>query len=401
MQEMEYSILMEDSLKVKDIGGLEAVFENTMEPMSSSGLKNITVESETLRPQDVADQLQNPRVKGIAISMPMTLIAPFDSDIATGDGFVGNTAWGINAIEADSSPFSGAGITVAVLDTGIDSSHSAFEGVALIQENFTDEAPEDLHGHGTHVAGTIFGRNVDGKRIGVATGINKALIGKTLGEGGGSSDRILKAITWANENGAHIISMSLGIDFPGFVDKLVNLYGYDIREATSLALEGYRANVNSFGTLARSLSAKASTNNGSIIVAASGNESKIPDFEIGVAPPAAAVDISAIGAAGRGDSGFEVAGFSNRRVNVVAPGVHIQSAKLGGGLIAFDGTSMATPHAAGVAALFAEKMKIETGTINTNAIRAKLEASGSVGSIATEFKNYKDVGNGFIMAPQY
>jgi subtilisin family serine protease len=81
-------------------------------------------------------------------------------------------------VGADTSPFSGDGIVVAVLDTGIDASHPAFEGVDIVQKDFTGEGVGDQHGHGTHCAGTIFGRTSEGTRIGVAPGVKKALIGK-------------------------------------------------------------------------------------------------------------------------------------------------------------------------------------------------------------------------------
>ena len=67
------------------------------------------------------------------------------------------------------------------------------------QKNFTGEAPSDQHGHGTHCAGTIFGREVQGRRIGVAPGVGRALIGKVLGEGGGGSDQLARAMLWACE----------------------------------------------------------------------------------------------------------------------------------------------------------------------------------------------------------
>ena len=90
--------------------------------------------------------------------------------------------------------------------------------MTILQKNFTQEEDDDNHGHGTHCAGTIFGREVDNQRIGVAPGVNTALIGKVLGTGGGSSATLASAINWAADKGAHVISMSLGIDFPGFVD---------------------------------------------------------------------------------------------------------------------------------------------------------------------------------------
>ena len=121
------------------------------------------------------------------------------------------TAWGVTAVGADTSPFTGAGIVVAVLDTGIDAAHPAFAGVQLVTKNFTSEGPSDLHGHGTHCAGTIFGRDVGGTRIGVARGVKRALIGKVLGQGGGSSDKIVNAINWAVESGAQFVNVGVAV----------------------------------------------------------------------------------------------------------------------------------------------------------------------------------------------
>jgi subtilisin family serine protease len=77
--------------------------------------------------------------------------------------------WGVRAIRADMSPYSGEGVIVAVLDTGIDAAHPAFAGMELVQRDFTGAGNGDVHGHGTHCAGTIFGRDVDGLRV-VAVG---------------------------------------------------------------------------------------------------------------------------------------------------------------------------------------------------------------------------------------
>jgi subtilisin family serine protease len=164
---------------------------------------------------------------------------------------------GIQAVGADASPFSGDGVKVAVLDTGIDTSHPAFSGVELVRRNFTGESDDDTHGHGTHCAGTIFGREVRGKRIGVAPGVRSALIGKVLGRDGGGSDVILEAIEWALQNGAQVMSMSLRIDFPGLVADLER-EGVPTELATSMALEGYRANVLLFERLGSLVQARAS-----------------------------------------------------------------------------------------------------------------------------------------------
>nr|WP_229419583.1 S8 family serine peptidase [Pseudoduganella dura] len=101
------------------------------------------------------------------------------------------TGWGITAVGADRSRFSGAGVTVAVLDTGIDAAHPAFSGVQLVQQDFSGDGDGDAFGHGTHCAGTILGRDVGGTRIGVARGVTRALIGKVLGnDGSGSTDMV-------------------------------------------------------------------------------------------------------------------------------------------------------------------------------------------------------------------
>lgn len=142
---------------------------------------------------------------------------------------------------------------VAVLDTGIDAGHPAFEGVELISRNFTQDAPEDLHGHGTHCAATIFGRDVGGQRIGVARGIRKALIGKVLGKGS-DTQSIVQAIEWAAEN-SDVISMSLGVDFPGYARRLRES-GFPEELAVSRALEAYRANVRLYESVATLLRAQ-------------------------------------------------------------------------------------------------------------------------------------------------
>ena len=84
----------------------------------------------------------------------------------------------------------------------------------------------------------------------MARGVQKVLIGKVLGDNGGGSDAIVSAINWSIEEGANVISMSLGIDFPGFVEFLITQQGLPTDLATTIALEGYRQNVLLFERLA-------------------------------------------------------------------------------------------------------------------------------------------------------
>jgi len=307
--------------------------------------------------------------------------------------------WGIGAVGADRSAFDGSNVTIAVLDTGIEPGHPAFAGMDIVQRNFTSEGDDDVNGHGTHCAGTIFGQDIDGLRIGVARNIKRALIGKVLGAGGGSSKTIAEAIQWAVSSGANVVSMSLGIDFPGFVKFLTEERGLEPEPATSIALEGYRANVNLFTELSRLVAAQNAFADGCVIVGASGNESNRPAFEIAVAPPAAGNGIVSVGALQEDNAaGHRIARFSNTEVNVSAPGVDVVSAFIGGGLRSLSGTSMATPHTAGIAALWAQRQLELNGGINGETLIARLIASGTRDGLHPD-STESDVGAGIVQAP--
>jgi subtilisin family serine protease len=302
------------------------------------------------------EELPADRLAVAAPVMPTVLVAPLAGSSAS----VPKEAWGISAMRADRSSLKGKGVVVAVLDTGIDADHPAFNGVKLCQRDFTGTGNGDRHGHGTHCAGIVFGRDVEGQRIGVARGVTKALIGKVLGDDGhGESSWILQALQWAVDERANVISLSLGLDFPGLVKQRV-AQGWPADLATSVALNAYRANLRLFDTLMGFLDARRPLGGGTIVVAAAGNESRReidPSYEIGVALPAAARDVVSVGALERTPDGLlTVAKFSNTLPEVTAPGVNIVSAKIGGGLQELSGTSMAAPHVAGAAALWWERM---------------------------------------------
>ncbi len=362
----------------------------------------MTVETDDSPSRSVLNALQNdPTILGFAPAMPMKLIEPFAADAAP----TASVTWGVKAVGADSSPYTGAGVIVSVLDTGIDTTHPAFAGVDLVTNDFTGAgSAEDDNGHGTHCAGTIFGRDLDGQRIGVARGVQKALIGKVLGgPNGGGSDTLATAMLWAADNGAHVISMSLGMDFPGWVEELVKVNGLAIPAATSIALEGYRANVRLFEQLANLLNARASIAQTTLIIAAAGNESERtgqPAYEINVAPPAAAYGITSVAALANGSgsgSGLTVAPFSNTMATVAGPGVGVFSAWLNGGTKTISGTSMATPHVAGVTALWAERL-LAQGPLSPVLLQSKLIGSGTFTPLETG-TDPVDVGAGLVQAP--
>jgi subtilisin family serine protease len=332
----------------------------------------------------------------MAAAMPMRLIKPVAKKAAP--KAVGD-AWGVATVGAASTTLTGEGVTVAVLDTGIDPKHPAFQGLTLVRKNFSSEGADDTDGHGTHCAGTIFGRDVAGVRTGVARGVQRALIGKVIGEGAGGSDAVAKAILWATDEGAHVVSMSLGFDFPGWVKEL-QASGMPVMLATSRALEDYRANVLLFQNLAAYLNSLGAFREPVMLVAAAGNESERqqdPNFEIGVMPPAVALGFVSVAALGQGKGGLRVADFSNTGAMVSAPGVDILSAKLGGGRTLMSGTSMAAPHVAGVAALWAQKLKAERAWTNAVWLQ-RLTGLAITAPLAKGF-DAADVGAGVVQAP--
>jgi subtilisin family serine protease len=245
-------------------GGLESATPGAR----AAAAEAAKIEVETLAPRDVREMREDPEVRAVAPVMPLALVEPLA-------GAAGATpAWGIEETGAASSRDDGTGITVAVLDTGIDAAHPAFQGVTLVQQDFTGTRDGDGNGHGTHCAGTVFGRDVSGTRIGVARGVSKALVGKVLdAKGSGGTDGLYLAMQWALAAGAKVISMSLGFDFPGLVKRLV---GQDVPAdlATSLALEAYRGNLRMFDAIMKLAQARVAIDGGAVVIAAAGNESR-------------------------------------------------------------------------------------------------------------------------------
>lgn len=240
--------------------------------------------------------------------------------------------WGVQAVLAVESGFTGNGIRVAVLDTGFDAGHPDFVGRDVTTESFVPgEDSHDGHGHGTHCIGTSCGpRSLPGARgYGVALGAS-IYAGKVLGsDGSGSDSGILAGIDWALQHDCHIISMSLGAD---------------VREVhPPYVAAGRRA-----------------LERGTLIVAAAGNNAQRSSGNPGfVGAPANSPYIMSVAAL---DSTLNVANFSARtlpgrggQVDISGPGVNVYSSwPMPKRYNTISGTSMATPHVAGVAALLCE-----------------------------------------------
>ncbi|WP_433430148.1 S8 family serine peptidase [Nonomuraea sp. CA-141351] len=243
----------------------------------------------------------------------------------------------IGAPQAWAAGQTGKDVPVAVLDSGYDPDHPDLQGLVTKAQNFTDEPDvRDLNGHGTHVAATIAGSGAasGGRYKGVAPGA-KLLIGKVCVQSGYCPDSaIIEAMTWAAENGARVANLSLGEpDSPG---------EDPIEQAVNSLSEQY----------------------GTLFVIASGN-----DGPQALGSPGTADRALSVGASYRDDD--TVAQFSSTgprlgdaavKPDLIAPGVGIVAARAAGTSLgdpvddsytALSGTSMATPHVAGAAAIVA------------------------------------------------
>jgi subtilisin family serine protease len=374
-------------------------------PVGATGLEEAelspqpAIESFDLHSNEALDLAQDPQVVAMAPVMPTRLITPFAGDEIEQISL----SWGIKAIQADQSTYTGKGVKVAVLDTGIDNKHAAFAGISLLEKDFTGDSNGDVQGHGTHCAGTFFGRDVDNQRIGVAPGVTKACIGKVLSnDGTGDTQMLLEGMQWATTQDVDVISMSLGFDFTGWVDRMVNQQNLPADYATSKALEGYRANLRMFDAVMLMIKRQVAFGSGTIVIAAAGNESKRkvnPNYTIGVSIPAAAEGLIAVGALGQGNDGLEIGWFSNTFPQIAAPGVNIVSAKVGGGLHSLSGTSMACPHVAGLAALWWEAVRSQPLPAKASVVASRLLAAATTGELANSV-DITDRGVGLAKSPQ-
>lgn len=241
--------------------------------------------------------------------------------------------WGIQAVRADRTASSGKGVAVAVLDTGFDGSHPDFAGRAVTMQSFVpNESAQDGHGHGTHCIGTALGPATPGTgpRYGVAHGAD-IFAGKVLSNAGSGRDGwILAGIEWAIQSGCAIISMSLGADVPNVHPPYV--------------AAGRRA-----------------LDKGVLIVAAAGNNADRVALDFGfVGTPANSPYIMSVGALNQQTdvayfSARTLAGVQGGQVDLAGPGYQVYSSwPMPTRYRTISGTSMATPHVAGLAALVGE-----------------------------------------------
>lgn len=250
----------------------------------------------------------------------------------------------IGAGDAWALTIGSAAVKVAVLDTGYTPTHEDVGSVVLTQD-FTGKGNViDGNGHGTHTSGTVAAATNNGKGVAAIGWGTSLMIGKVLDDtGSGAYSWIVSGITWAADNGANIISMSLG---------------------------GTQGST----TLKNALAYAAGK--GVLIIAAAGNSNTTR-----ASYPAYYDTCVAVAATDQNDA---KASFSNYGswVDCAAPGVSITSLWNNGGYAVASGTSMATPLVAGLAAL----VKAKYPTWTADQIRTRIISTGT--KVTTGFKSY-------------
>lgn len=280
--------------------------------------------------------------------------------------------WGLQATKVATSQYDGRDVPVALLDTGLDLTHPDFAGRNITAVSFVpNERPQDDIGHGTHVTGTSSGpAQSPGKssRYGIAFNDN-IFIGKVISAQGRAADGSpLAGINWAVENRCRVISMSFGLPIP-FVSRAYQTAGRRALDA------------------------------GCLMIASAGNYADRALGIVGfVGAPANSPSIMAVAAV---DSRLRIANFSVRgnpvesgQIDIAGPGVDVYSSSLPsqeeGRYATGWGTSFATPHVSGIAALWSQA----TGATGA-ALWARLVLTARQLPIPS-----LDVGAGLVQAPQ-
>jgi subtilisin family serine protease len=229
-----------------------------------------------------------------------------------------STPWGISRVGAPVSGNAGSGVKVAIIDTGIDLNHPDLAGNVNSGATFVSRTstPDDDNGHGTHVAGIVAALDNTIGVVGVAPEAALYPVKVLDKRGSGTWSAVASGIGWAVDHGMNVANMSLG-------------------GGANSTLETACSNAESAGVL---------------LIAAAGNSGDGNTSTTELSYPAAYSSVVAVGAT---DSSDHLASFSNTGsfLEVSGPGVNVYSTYKGDGYATLSGTSMASPHATGVAAL--------------------------------------------------
>jgi subtilisin family serine protease len=273
--------------------------------------------------------------------------------------------WGIDRVDAEllwGASTTGSGINVAVVDTGIELNHP---DLALnIKGGYNAinplRSPNDDNGHGTHVAGIIGALDNTIGVIGAAPTVNLYAVKVLSRTGSGYISDIIEGLDWARMNGMHVVNMSLGAssDVQSFHDAVIRAHDAGV-----------------------------------VLIAAAGNDSGGA-----VNYPGAYLEVIAVSAT---DNTNTIAYFSSvgPEVDLAAPGAGIFSSYKGQTYATLSGTSMASPHVAGVAALLlTQPVKCDmdlSGTCSPSEVQARLESTATDLGTAGKDNQY---GSGLVNA---
>ena len=283
--------------------------------------------------------LENFMLEAAKVEVPVSTAQPVQQPVSTQQ-----FPWGIRRMGASAAwkKVTGRGVKVCVLDSGIDTDHPDLLPNYATGYNFVTPGapPEDDNGHGTHVSGTIAAAHNLFGVIGMAPRASLFEAKVTDSIGSGKTSWLIDGLAWCQRNGTIVANMSLGNPKPSEA----------LRRAIKAAYDG-----------------------GMTLVAASGNDPKLP-----VAYPAAYPEVIAVSALAPEFSNSSgtvvtpegVASFSTTgpEVDIIAPGLMIYSTAMGGSYTMKSGTSMASPHVAGAAAL-----AVNLGYTTPDEIRGALE----------------------------
>lgn len=311
----------------KDVGRHEEV--RVVSVVDVGGRPEVIVqeaEGATDARRQVADAQDTPGV--IAVEIDKKVTTQTVNDPRYGE------LWAMPVLQAEKAwrVSTGAGVVVAVLDTGVDASHPDLQGALVAGKNAIGgdgSAPTwDGNGHGTHVAGTIAARANNGKGIaGLAPG-SKVMPVKVLdANGAGWASDVAAGIRWAVDHGADVLNLSLSGPASSTMQPAIE---YAVSKRVT-------------------------------VVAAAGNSGANSSGYPGAYP--GVISVSALAR-----PGSSLASFSNRGsgVDIAAPGQSILST-VPGGYSSYSGTSMAAPHVAAAAALVLAK----NPTANLHSLLAK------------------------------
>jgi thermitase len=259
----------------------------------------------------------------------------------------------IDAPEAWQKTTGSSSVTVAIVDTGVTANHPDLEGkFAELSDwaNASHDDPSDGHGHGTHVAGTVAAKTNNGAGVaGVCPGCELISARVCDSNGGCNYDWIASGVLWAV--GCEERKPDTSTDFG-------ECTGTQRAKVINLSLGGTYKSV----TLERAI--KRAWDRGTVLACAAGNNSNTVAFY-----PAAFSQCIAVAATDRNDRKASFSNFGGW-VDVAAPGVSIVSTVKTGGYESWSGTSMASPHVAGLAGLL-----WANGADNQASVRSKIESS--------------------------